>query len=222
MARQANGTYVVSTYREIAALLHDPRISSDERKNRRRAVRWPRRARRTRRRPTRFIFLDPPEHDRLRRLVMGQFGPPDRPGDRRHAPMLSTLVDELLDALRGEDQVDLVDDFAYPLPVTVICDLLGVPREDEPRFHAWADAAGPSASTRDRLTPGGRAAGRPSPDGAGEYLAGLIDERRAPPEDDLLSGLATGDGPAGRMDERRSPRPPPRCCWSPATRPPST
>ena len=49
------------------------------------------------------------------------------------------LVDELLDAHRDQSHLDVVDDFAYPLPVTVICELLGVPREDESRFHAWAD-----------------------------------------------------------------------------------
>ena len=50
------------------------------------------------------------------------------------------LVDGLLDAQRGQTRFDVVDDFAYPLPVTVICELLGVPREDEPRFHPWAAA----------------------------------------------------------------------------------
>ena len=49
------------------------------------------------------------------------------------------LVDELLDAHRDQSRLDVVDDLAYPLPVTVICELLGVPREDESRFHAWAD-----------------------------------------------------------------------------------
>jgi cytochrome P450 len=55
-------------------------------------------------------------------------------------PEIVRLANRQIDALRGKTRIDLVDDFAYPLPVTVICELLGVPREDEPRFHVWADA----------------------------------------------------------------------------------
>ena len=101
---QADGTYVVSTYAEIAALLHDPRISSDERKSAGGAGAlvasgrlWP--EGRESHRP--FIFLDPPDHDRLRRLVMRQFTPARVEG--MHGPG-SPLVDGLLDAQRGKAQ----------------------------------------------------------------------------------------------------------------------
>ena len=53
---------------------------------------------------------------------------------------LARVVADLLGGLEGKGDVDVVDDFTYSLPVTAICKILGVPREDEPRFHGWADA----------------------------------------------------------------------------------
>src|SRR5260221_13770837 len=53
---------------------------------------------------------------------------------------IAEVTNDLIENLAGKPCVDLVDDFAYPLPVTAICRLLGVPREDQPRFHQWADA----------------------------------------------------------------------------------
>src|SRR4029453_1193600 len=74
VSKQEDGTYVVSTYREIVALLHDPRISSDERKSTRGPGELSKKTESGERHQT-FIFLDPPDHDRLRRLVMCQFTP---------------------------------------------------------------------------------------------------------------------------------------------------
>jgi cytochrome P450 len=108
------------------------------------------------------------------------------------------LVDGLIDAQRGNQQFDVVDDFAYPLPVTVICELLGVPREDEPRFHVWADTLAHSIDPDpgQETTAGAMMAAQE----LGTYMRGLIEERRAHPTDDLISGLAAGDD-AGRMDD---------------------
>src|ERR1051326_1726499 len=102
---QADGTYVVSTYREISQLLHDPRISSDERQSAR-----PAGALATKETPP-FIFTDPPQHTLLRRLVMHQFTP------QRIASLQAAIekeVDSLLDAQQHRQQFDLVQDFAYP------------------------------------------------------------------------------------------------------------
>src|SRR5712692_1606522 len=128
------GTYVVSTYREIEALLHDPRISSDLRNCAQTGGRP-----RTSTDPYKCIDLDPPEHDRLRRLALRHFGPPERPAYLEQLrPEMVRIVTTLLDDLQGQRQIDFVERFAYPLPVTVICRILGVPREDEPRFHVSA------------------------------------------------------------------------------------
>ena len=202
VALQEDGTFVVSTYREIVALLHHPSISSDERKSTRGAgalVASGKLAPEGREDNPPFIFLDPPAHDRLRRLVMHQFTP-ERVENMRD--QVGQLVNNLLVAHREGSQLDIVDDLAYPLPVAVICHLLGVPREDEPRFHAWAT---PLARSLDPAQGMSEAEVKQAAQAAmqmGGYMAGLIAERGAQPGDDLLSGLLAGADPDGRMDER--------------------
>jgi cytochrome P450 len=198
VSRADDGSYVISTYREIVALLHDPRVSSDPHSRADYAVAGGDEG--APGLPPDFISLDPPEHDRVRRLLTRHFGPPHDP-DRIYAmlPDLADIVAGLIDNLAGRDQADLVDDFAYPFPVTVICRLLGVPRQDEPRFHVWADAFIEATD----LTTGDFATRRRRRDQAaaemGGYLADLADARREDPGDDMLSGLVTDDGPEGRL-----------------------
>ncbi len=204
ISRQEDGTYVVSTYREIVALLHDPRISSDLR-NRSQAGAPPSPADRAEASPPpSFILLDPPDHDRLRRLAMRQFGPPHRPGlvDGLHGYVVN-LVNGLIDQFPNQSQIDIVDSFAYPLPVTVICHLLGVPREDEPRFHAWADALVDALATEFQENPPEEVLRKRAQAMAQlqHYLGELIEAHRQHPGDDMLSGLATDDGPEGRMSQ---------------------
>jgi cytochrome P450 len=197
VARQDDGSYVVSTYQEIVDLLHDPRISSDARSaGAADAGEDPPGV------PPAFIRTDPPEHDRLRRIVNRHFGPPHTPGRvDGMVPDLRRVVTGLIDGLAGQPEVDIVDQFAYPFPVTVICELLGVPREDEPRFQVWAQAL------VDALDPGtGDPAERERKRAAattemGLYLAGLVDAHRRSPGPDLLSALATDDGPEGRLTD---------------------
>jgi len=93
-----------------------------------------------------------------------------------------------------------VDDVAYPLPVTVICELLGVPREDEPRFHAWATPIARSLDPAEGMTEEQIRQAAQAAMGISEYLGGLITARAAHPTDDLLSGLAADPDPAWRMD----------------------
>jgi cytochrome P450 len=202
VALQDDSTYVVSTYREIDALLHDPRISSDERKSARGAgalVASGRLAPEGRPSSPAFIFLDPPDHDRLRRLVMQQLTPARVESLRNR---VTQLLDEFLDAQRDRGQLDVVDDVAYPLPITVVVsELLGVPREDEPRFQGWAKALARSldpaqAMTEDEIRQAAQAAMQML-----EYLGGLVAARQTHPADDLLSGLVAGGDPAERMSE---------------------
>ena len=140
VSHDGDGPYVVSTYYEIRSLLHDPRISSDAR-NLKSGADDPlgRSEEEGATLPPSFLKLDPPDHDRLRRMANRPFGPPHAP--RRVHDMrdeLGGLVTRLVDGIvetGNLDRIDLVDQFAYPFPVSVICRLLGVPREDEPRFH---------------------------------------------------------------------------------------
>ncbi|MDN3356193.1 cytochrome P450 [Actinomadura sp. DC4] len=191
VAPQEDGSYVVSTYHEIVALLHDPRISSDRRNL---DDRFDAREFGAPGQEPAFIALDPPEHDRLRGLAMRHFGPPDAP-DRleRLRPELGAIVTGLIDALAGQHRADLVEAVAYPFPVAVICRLLGVPPGDEPRFHVWSteivDSVGPGENDMaSRQSHRERAA-----TALNGYLAGLAEARRGAPGDDLLSGLLTRD-----------------------------
>lgn len=198
-----NGLYAISTYYEIQSLLHDPRLSSDPR-NLAAVARDPLAGESEEEAaalPPSFLKLDPPDHDRLRRMTNRPFGPPHTP--RRINGMrgdLETIVTGLIDGLGDPGRIDLVDQFSYPFPVTVICRLLGVPREDEARFHVWADTLAasldpdPDADPEERLKTTHDARME-----LGMYLAGLIEERRKNPGDDMLSQLATSGGPDGAM-----------------------
>jgi cytochrome P450 len=196
VARQDDGSYVVSTYAEIVELLHDPRISSDPHHLPEGASEDPPGL------PQPFIRLDPPEHDRLRRIVMRRFGPPHTP-DRIDSmvPDLRQIVTGLIDGFGGSTEVDIVDQFAYPFPVTVICKLLGVPREDEPRFRVWVEAvvAGLDPGVDDPVEVQRKRVAAMKE--MGLFFAGLVDAHRRSPGADLLSALATDDGPEGRLTD---------------------
>ncbi|GGX13965.1 cytochrome P450 [Streptomyces noursei] len=184
VVRQADGSYLVGTYHHIGALLHDPRVSADER------VRTTPPPPEKIRDPS-FLRLDDPEHHRLRTLAMRPFGPPHTPG-RVNAMRgeIARITTELLEALPTDRQIDIVDDFAYPLPVTVICRLLGVPREDEPRFRVWADALVAAADVRpDEDTTEQDETGRRAGNEMSQYLLDLAEQRRGKPTDDMLSAF---------------------------------
>ncbi|WCE00547.1 cytochrome P450 [Streptomyces sp. HUAS 31] len=197
-----DGPYVISTYHEIRSLLHDPRISSDARNLASPADDpLPEAPQGEGALPPGFLKLDPPEHDRLRRMTNRPFGPPHSP--RRvdgMRPELHDIVTGLIDGIGDPGRIDLVEQFSYPFPVTVICRLLGVPREDEARFHGWADTLAASLDPDPDADPAEH--GKGAHDARmqlGMYLAGLIEERRKNPGDDMLSQLATAEGEDGPM-----------------------
>ncbi|BDH12561.1 cytochrome P450 [Streptomyces hygroscopicus] len=197
VARQEDGSYLVGTYHDIEALLHDPRISSDRRK---RTVPDETAEEGL---PPAFIGLDDPEHHRLRGLAMRSFGPPHTPDriDGMHDE-ITRIVKDLIGSFQGKKRIDVVDDFAYPLPVTVICRLLGVPIEDEPRFREWSDAivAGIDPTPGEDPTERPRAAAE-ARKAMGLYLGELAEKRRAHPSDDMLSAFVGGDSVGGDSSE---------------------
>ncbi|MFC9701577.1 cytochrome P450 [Streptomyces sp. NPDC056943] len=125
-----------------------------------------------------LLAADAPDHTRLRRLVTGVFT-----GRRVEAlrPRIERLTGELADAMEPAGRADLVDAYAFPLPITVICELLGVPAEDRDTFRNWSN---------ELVTPAGEDGYLGALEGFGGYLDGLIEDKRAAgPADDLLSGL---------------------------------
>ena len=178
--RAPNGAYVISTYREIWTLMHDPRIGVGA---------APGAGASAGASPAigggSFIGMDPPTHDRLRRLATSHF----EQTEAVRPDMLRTAT-TLIDHMQGKQQIDLVDEFAYPLPVTVICQQLGVPHEDEPRFHPWSEAIITALDPR----PGQQEAAAQASAEMNQYMAGLVERFRAEPGSGLLSGLATEEG----------------------------
>jgi len=196
------GTWVAATHGTIARLLQDPRVSSDtlppaDRPRTGNPLTdlivkplkdWMMDRHRV------FIFRDPPDHDILRSAVMHQFS---RARVQAMRARSDRLVADLLNEKCGAREIDAVDDLAYPLPVTVICELFGVPREDEPKFHGWATQLATALEPDSLSDPEIRAENSRTFDAIGGYMADLIKEKRKHPQDDMLSGLASHATPAG-------------------------
>jgi cytochrome P450 len=188
-------SYAIGRYDDVLALLHDPRVSSDPH-----TLTDPGDRLVTDTMP--FIDQDPPSHDEQRRVATRFFGPPGRPGlVNSQEPEIRRQIDILMSAFPESGEVDMVDEFAYPLPVAVICRLLGVPPADEPQFQVWAaqavgglDAAN-VADTEDALKQ--RQEGLLS---LFSYLGELVKKHRASPDHSMLSGLANDDAPDAMSD----------------------
>ncbi|MEU6199128.1 cytochrome P450 [Streptomyces sp. NPDC047061] len=196
---EEDGPYLISTYHDIEALLHDPRISSDE-SNVTAGGNDELSGPEATGLPPSFIRLDPPEHDRLRRIANGSFGPPHRPhriDDMRG--QLEEIITGLIDGLGDAREFDLVDQVAYPFPVTVICRLLGVPREDEPRFRAWVDPIVAGLDPDSRTAAESQRTAQEARLQLGMYLNGLVEKRTKEAREDMLSDLVHSSGPDGAM-----------------------
>lgn len=179
--------WLATRYEDVKTVLGDPRFS--------RAAAMDRdepRSRVYRGEPGNILGFDPPEHSRLRRLVAKAFTV-RRVEQLR--PRAQEIADGLVDTMLSHGApADLVEEFALPLPITVICELLGVPFEDRVEFRTWSDAF---LSTT-RFTPAEVAShvGK-----LREYMAGLIAARRSVARDDLLSALVAARDESDRLSE---------------------
>ncbi|MFF4158457.1 cytochrome P450 [Streptomyces sp. NPDC001678] len=133
---------------------------------------------------THLLNIDPPDHTRLRRLVSKAFTP------RRvaeFAPRVQELTDQLIDGFVEKGEADLIHEFAFPLPIYAICDMLGVPREDQDDFRDWAGMM--LRHTKAGHGGGPRGGVARSVKMMRTYLAELIHRKREDLGDDLISGL---------------------------------
>src|SRR5215831_13481430 len=210
VARVANGIYAVTGYRELMTLAHDPRVSSDTSHSPLGAAsaagaKAEADHMKAYGRAMSMITSDPPDHDRMRRQAMRHFGPPHTPDlIESMGSDIQLLCNRLLDKAKGKTRIDIVDDYAYPVPVAVICKILGVPLKDEPTFHGWIYDfmaglmdMGPEAATEEGKAR--KEKGQASAAALKQYLTDLIKGYIKEPADTLLSRMVHCDGPDGPM-----------------------
>ncbi len=134
--------------------------------------------------PRSMLYRDPPDHTRLRSLVSKAFTPRSVSALR---PRIEKIVDGLLDALYGTESFDVIDSLAYPMPVIVIAEMLGIPPEDRDEFRGWSDDV--ARSIEPLLEEKVARRGEQSMKALQEYLSAIIERRRSDPRDDLISAL---------------------------------
>ena len=146
-----------------------------------------------------MLDRDPPDHTRLRSLVSTAFTPRVVEGLR---PRIQQIVDDLITRAEAAGGMDVIEEFAYPIPVNVICEMLGVPVADHERFRGWSlDIARGLDSIwlpPDSEIPRRSAASRHA---ISDYFRGLIAQRRASPRNDLLSALIAAEAAGDKLSE---------------------
>jgi cytochrome P450 len=179
--------WLATRYEDVKTVLGDPRFSRAAS-----AGRDEPRMRPYTGMPGNILSLDPPDHTRLRRLVAKAF---TARRVEQLRPRAEEIAGELIDRMVAKGvPADLVEDFALPLPVQVICELLGVPPEDRKDFRIWSDAV--LSTTRFTMEQVVEYMAQ-----FDEYIAGLIAERRQSPQDDLLSALVQARDEDDRLSE---------------------
>jgi cytochrome P450 len=198
------GVYLLSRHPDAATVVRDPKLSNDERHSE--LFRALREANPVPPEQTLdmdqvvMLFLDPPDHTRLRGLVSKAFTPRMIEHLRER---VQQIVDEQLDAVaaRGDGRMDIVTDLAYPLPVQIICEMLGVPVEDQETFHGWSVELAGAIDPDPLISPEQRERIKVAGDAFIEYFTMLIERRRAAPTDDLLSALIAAEEDGDRLSE---------------------
>ena len=192
-----DGSYFLTRYDDVLGVYRDRRMSSDKQ-----AVFRPKFGDGPlyRHHTTSLVFNDPPLHSRVRRLIAAAFAPRAL---KALEPRIVDVVDGLLDRAERDGQMDLIGDFAFALPVEVICDMLGVPRGDRSPFRQWSLAilsALEPVVAAEVVERGNRAV-----EEFCDYLAGLIAERRRRPgqdESEILTTLIAGEADGDRLSEQ--------------------
>lgn len=141
-----------------------------------------------------MLDTDPPDHERLRALVSKAFTP--RLIERMR-PRIQVIADALLDAVEDHGKMDLIDDYAFPLPITVIAELLGVPAEDRYKFREWSDAAVSGNMTQEYM----QSILIPHMQAFTDYLRAMFEEKQKDPKDDLISALVQTEEAGDKLSE---------------------
>ncbi|WP_033541852.1 cytochrome P450 family protein [Planococcus sp. CAU13] len=140
-----------------------------------------------------MLFSDPPDHRRLRGLAQKAFTPRVIEGMKER---IEEITEELLDAMEQKEEINLIDDFAFPLPIIVICEILGVPSEDRDKFRIWSNSliegssGEPGVSVYQHMNDFIR------------YLGEWFGKTRQQPKDDLISKLIEAEEAGDRLTEK--------------------
>ncbi|HEY8173951.1 MAG TPA: cytochrome P450 [Dehalococcoidia bacterium] len=134
-----------------------------------------------------MLGLDPPDHTRLRSLVSKAFTPRSVEALR---PRIEQVVDELIDQAAAKGAFDVIREIAYPLPVIIIAEMLGIPTEDREQFKSWSDDMAKSVGMANLDE---QRASRKAQRALRDYLVPIIQERRREPREDLLSALVAAE-----------------------------
>ena len=146
-----------------------------------------------------MLFLDPPDHTRLRALVNKAFTPKVV---KYLEPRIRGILGSLLDDIGDPAAFDLMQAVAQPLPVIVIAEMLGVPPEDRAQFRIWS--AQRARLLEPMIGPRERAAGEAASRAFDAYFRPIIEVRRKEPRDDIVSALARAEEDGGRLSERET------------------
>jgi cytochrome P450 len=194
LVRSPLGVFAAADHATVASILRDRRFSSSPVHQRGyRPPSYPPGDPRAGLPAADLLTMDPPDHTRLRRLVAGAFTPRVIAGLE---PWIREVTARLLAATDGAAGFDLIDALAFPLPIAVICHLLGVPAEDRAQFRAWGHEV---AATLDPQLGTAQAQSRAAELALTGYLQNLVSERRAHPDDSILSALIAAEEEGDRL-----------------------
>ena len=190
------GIWLITRYDDVLAVLKDERLVKDWRKvlTSEQLVQVPPIPPVMEALSRNMLDMDPPDHQRLRSLVSKAFTP--RLIERLR-PRVQAIAAGLLDAVQDRGEMDLIDDYAFPLPITVIVELLGVPAEDRDSFREWSDAAVSGNTTQEHL----EKVLIPHMQAFTDYLHALFEEKRKNPKDDLVSALLRAEEAGDKLSE---------------------
>ena len=190
------GVWLVTRYEDVLAIFKDKRFVKDWRK-----VLTPEQLAQIPPIPQvmeplskNMLDTDPPDHERLRALVSKAFTP--RLIERMR-PRIQAIADSLLDAVEDRGEMDLINDYAFPLPITVIAELLGVPAEDRNKFREWSDAAVSGNVIQEYV----EKSLIPHMQAFTDYLRTMFEEKRKNPKDDLISALVQAEEAGDKLSE---------------------
>lgn len=183
--RSPLGFWVLSRYADVAAVQRDPSLGFfstrllnrvmnagiDPASPEAKALRW-------------VLFIDKERHRRFRGLMSRFFSPRSL---ESMGPRISAVVEQLLDRLPTDRPVDVIEEFARPLPITVLCEWMGIPRADRAGCYGWSAAIGRVLLSV--LSPDMIRSMRDALDISDRYFQALVSERRRHPGDDMLSAL---------------------------------